>query len=89
MERQSSRYQNVVRVIHCYSHGCLFTPSLFFFVVVLFCFFFFRAAPVAYRGSQARGQIGAVAVGLHHSHSNSGSKPRLQPTLQLTATPDP
>ena len=40
MERQSSRYQNVVRVIHCYSHGCLFTPSLFFFVVVLFCFFF-------------------------------------------------
>ena len=40
-----------------------------------FFFFFgvFRAAPAAYGGSQARGQIGAVAVGLYHSHSNTGS----------------
>jgi len=30
------------------------------------------AAPAAYGGSQARGQIGAVATGLHHSHSNAG-----------------
>jgi len=33
--------------------------------------------------------IRAVAASLHHSHSNAGSKPRLQPTPQLTATPDP
>ena len=39
--------------------------------------------------SRARGRIGAVAAGLHHSHSNAGSEPRLRPTPQLTATPDP
>lgn len=56
-------------------------------------FFFFlsfsRAAPAAYGGSQARGVIRAVATGLCHSHSNAGSKPCLQPTPQLMATPDP
>ena len=40
-------------------------------------FFFFRAVPMAYGGSQARAQIRAVAAGLHHSHSNAGSEPRL------------
>ena len=29
---------------------------------------------------QARGRIGAVATGLHHSHSNAGSEPHLRPT---------
>ena len=52
-------------------------------------FVLFRAAPEAYGGSQARGQIGAAAVGLHHSHSDARSKPHLQPTPQLTARPDP
>ena len=37
------------------------------------CLFVFRAAPTAYWGSQARGQIGAVAAGLCHSHSNTRS----------------
>ena len=51
------------------------------------CFFFFfllivKAAPVAYESSQARGQIRATAAGLHHSHSNVGSKPHLRPTQQ-------
>ena len=57
---------------------------------ILFFFFFciFRAAPVAYAGSQARGPIGAVATGLCHSHTNEGSEPHLQPTPQLTTTPD-
>ena len=48
---------------------------VFFFV--LFCFFVFlpfsRATPASYGGSQARGQIGALAAGLRQSHSNSGS----------------
>ena len=58
-----------------------------FNIKLFFCFFcFFRATPSAYGGSQARGQIWAVAAGLHHSHSNMGSKPRLRPTPQLTAT---
>jgi len=62
-----------------------FWGFFFFFVFLLFLW----AAPMAYGGSQARGLIGAVATGLHHSHSNSGSEPRLQPTPQLTATPGP
>ena len=44
---------------------------------------------MAYEGSQARGPIGAVEAGLHHSHSNARSEPRLRPTPELTATPDP
>jgi len=50
-------------------------------------FFFLRATPTAYGGSQARGQIGAVAASLHHNHSKEGSEPCLWPTPQLTATP--
>ena len=43
-----------------------------FLLFFLFCFFFFfsRAAPMAYGGSQARGWIGAVAMGLHHSQQH-------------------
>ena len=44
---------------------------------VFLFFLLFRAAPVAYGGSQARSQIWAVAAGPHHSHSNTGSKPCL------------
>ena len=47
------------------------------------------AASAASGGSQARGPIGAVAASLCQSHSNTGSEPRLRPTPQLTATPDP
>ena len=48
------------------------------------------AAPAAYGGSQARGLIGATtAASLCQSHSNAGSELCLQPTPQLTATPDP
>ena len=36
-------------------------------------FLFLGATPVACGGSQARGRIGATAVGLHPSHSNVGS----------------
>ena len=63
------------------------------FLIYFFFFFYFLlflwAAPAAYGGSQARGRIGAVAAGLRQNHSNAGSEPRLQPTPQLTATPDP
>ena len=47
---------------------------------------FFRATPAACGGSQARGQIGALATGLRHSHSNARSEPRLQPTTQPKAS---
>ena len=61
------------------------TTPLFFF----FSFCLFRDSPKAYGVSQARGLIGAVATSLHHSHSNAGSQPRLQPIPQLMAMPDP
>ena len=57
----------------------------FFFVYL----FVFRAAPMAYGGSQARGHIGATAASLFHSHRKARSEPCLQPTPQLMAMPDP
>ena len=62
----------------------LFVPSFFFSVFLLFLW----ATPMAYGGSQARGPIGAVATVLRQSHSIVGSKPHLQPTPQLTESPD-
>ena len=55
-------------------------PSIYFNYINLFCFVFvsFRAGFMAYGGSQVRGPIRAVAAGLHHSHSNVGSKPCLR-----------
>ena len=50
-----------------------FVYSFFFF------FLLFRATPLAYGSSQARGQIGAIAASYSHSHSNAKSKPRLWP----------
>ena len=58
---------------------------LFIYLFGFFAFFS-RAAPEACGGSQARGQIRAVATGLHQSHSNTGSEPLLQPTPQVMAT---
>ena len=52
-----------------------------------FFFLLFKAA--AYGNSQDRGQTGATAASLYHSHSNKGPKPTLRPTPQLTAMPDP
>ena len=49
----------------------------------------FRATPAAFGCFQARGQIGAAAARLCHSHSNTGSKPHQQPMPQLVAMPYP
>ena len=54
-----------------------------------FSFFLFKAAPAAYGSSQARGRIEVTDASLHHSHSNTGSQPRLQPTPQIMAVGDP
>ena len=61
------------------------SQSAFFFSF----FLLFRAPPEAYGSSQARGRIGDTAASLRHRHSNARSKPHLQPTPQLIATPDP
>ena len=65
---------------------CHYQIYSFFFSFCLFAFF--KAAPVAYGGSKARGLIGAIAAGPRHSHNNAGSELHLQPTPQLTATQD-
>ena len=53
---------------------------IYLFIYLFICLFsLFRAVPVAYRGSLARGLIGTVAAGLYHSHSNARSEPCLRP----------
>ena len=42
------------------------------FIFYFFYFLLFRAKPVRYGCSKARGLIGAAAFGLHHSHSKCG-----------------
>ena len=42
---------------------------------------------MTYAESQVRGQIGAAAAGLHHSHRNMRSELHLWPTPQLMAMP--
>ena len=61
-------------------------PDLDFFFFGLFAISW--AAPAAYGGSQARGPIGAVATAYGTATATQGSEPHLQPTPQLTATPD-
>ena len=61
----------------------------FVFLFFLFFCFFSSVSHSKHRSSQARGWIGVTAAGLHQSHSNTGSKPCLQPTPQLEAMLDP
>ena len=60
---------NPIVFIHSSVDGYLGCCCFFFFF-----FFLFRAKPVAYGGSQSRGQIGATAASLHHSHSHARSE---------------
>ena len=54
-------------------------PKLFVFFVVVVVFVFL-GLHLRHEGSQAKALIGAVSAGLHHSHSNVGSKPCLRHT---------
>ena len=58
-------------------------PFQLYYLLIYQYYLLFRASGAAHRSSQARDP------GLHHSHSNAGSKPPLQPTPQLMAMPDP
>ena len=61
-------------------------PTLFYFIYYYYYYYCLsRAAPKANGSSQARGQIGAAAAGLRHSHSNTRSlthwaRPGMEPT---------
>ena len=67
----------------------LCTLNKLVFLLLFWSFCLFKAAPVAYGGSQARGVIRATAVSLRQSQSNARFEQHLRPTPQLTATPDP
>ena len=54
--------------------GFSFLFFVVFFLSSLLLFCLFQAAPMPCGGSQARGQVGAVDDGLHHSHSNTRSE---------------
>ena len=71
--------------IYIYRHTYIYIHTHYY----IYIYSLFRATLATYGGSQARGRIGATAASLHHSHSNAGSKPHVQPTPQLMATPDP
>ena len=43
--------------------------------IIYFFFLLFRATPMGYGSSQARGQIRAAAVGPHHRHNNTRFEP--------------
>ena len=63
---------------------------VYLFIYLFVCLFYlFRATPMAYGSSQARGWIRMAVTGLHHSHSKARSELCLKPTPQLTGTPDP
>ena len=78
-----------------FSHalGCLFVLFVVPFavqkrLVVFFWGVVFFLGPHLRHMEVPRGQIGAVATDLHHSHSKARSKPSLRPKPQLTAMPD-
>ena len=73
-----------------YQSQALCVYILHFFFFFSFLFVLFRAAPTAYGGSWATGLIAAVvAASLLQRRQNARSEPRLRPTPQLTAMPDP
>ena len=78
-----------VDLFMCFGHLYVFFGDISIYIFCPFFFFLlFRATTVAYGISKTRGRNWAGAAGLHHSHSNMGSEPCLQPISQLTAMPD-
>ena len=81
----------------CHFCFCFIDLWVFFYDNIIWVFLFFevflgglfRAIPMAYGVSQARGQIIAVAASLCHSYSNAGSESRLQAIPQFMAMLDP
>ena len=64
--------------------GCI----LFYFIIFIFFFFFFFFLGL-YLWHMEVPSLRVELEPLHHSHGNTRSELRLQPTLQLMATPDP
>ena len=86
---------------HTHVYKCMYSCPLYIMIfnlhgstyiwILCVCVFllFLGPLPMAYGGFQAGGLVRAAAAGPRHSHSNAGSEQSLQPTPQLTTTPDP
>ena len=72
LKKQKIWYVRLYIYIHTHKY-------MYIYIYIYLFFWIFRAAPVAYGNSQARGRIGAASSGLCHSHSNAGFEPHLQP----------
>ena len=75
----STNFRQIVAiVVHCFHCEfqivCKKMGLILVFNCTFFFFFLFRAMPVAYGSSKARGWIGATAAGLCRSHSHLGSE---------------
>ena len=83
--RGAGSHSFVVRILRLHQSRCSGISS---FQHLYFNFFFFfllfMAAPMAYRGSQAKGRIRAEAASLRHSHNHARSEQHLWPPPQLT-----
>ena len=66
---------NFIRYVNQHNSQCVVVMVLAQISGNLSFWFFFFATLKTYGGFQARGQIGAVADGLCHSHSSVGSEP--------------
>ena len=73
-------WKNIFRIKLLDGSPTPYTDEVFSFLNFVCLFLLFRVAPEAYGSSQARGWIRASIAGLQHRHSNTGSKPCLQPT---------
>ena len=82
---------NARSLTHCLTSELYTAVSCFVisYCSIVFVCLLFTATTPAYRSTHARRLIGATVAGLRHNHSNAESEPHLQPTPQLTATPDP
>ena len=62
----------------------------FFLLILLLLFFFiFRDTPKAYEVARLGVKLELQLASLHHSHSNNGPKPHLEPTPKPMAMSDP
>ena len=77
----------LLQLIYTLYYNCFFFNLITFRIDCLF--FLFKAAPVAYRCSQSRGQIGELAASLPHNHINARFQLPPWPTPQLMATLNP
>ena len=71
------RHSDISKALRCAGIKRGKATNLFLFFCFCVCPYPFRATPLVYGDSEARGLIRAVAAGLHHSHSNARSEPCL------------